>query len=346
MQRDPYEVLGVGRDADETQIKKAFRGMARELHPDVNTDDPEAETKFKECAEAYEILSDADRRATYDRYGHDGLRSGGYAPNFDSFGSIADIFESFFGGGGRQGGPASGGDVATAIELDLEPGGDRRDIRGQLRGGRPVRPLQGQRRRAGDADRDVRPLRRGRPAAGRHADAVRPDDADDRVRRLQRRRPDGIQPVRRVPGPGSAARPAQGQRPGPARDRRRPADPDRRQRPRRRAGGSGRRPPRRRQRAGRRALHPGGRRPDHDRRRLRAARRARCDRRGADARRPDRARGRGRHPAGRRPHAPRPGDAPPAAQRARRPADRRQRRRAPPPHAGTSAGSSRSWRRR
>jgi molecular chaperone DnaJ len=119
MQRDPYEVLGVGRDADESQIKKAFRRLARELHPDVNTDDPDAETKFKECAEAYEILSDADRRATYDRYGHDGLRSGGYAPNFDSFGSIADIFESFFGGGGRQGGPASGGDVATSIELDL-----------------------------------------------------------------------------------------------------------------------------------------------------------------------------------------------------------------------------------
>jgi molecular chaperone DnaJ len=118
MQRDPYEVLGVGRDADDTQIKKAFRGLARELHPDVNTEDPEAETKFKECAEAYEILSDADRRATYDRYGHDGLRSGGYAPNFDSFGSVADIFESFF-GGGRQSGPASGGDVATAIELDL-----------------------------------------------------------------------------------------------------------------------------------------------------------------------------------------------------------------------------------
>jgi molecular chaperone DnaJ len=119
MQRDPYEVLGVTREADDTQIKKAFRGLARELHPDVNTEDPEAETKFKECAEAYEILSDADRRATYDRYGHDGLRSGGYRPNFDSFGSISDIFESFFGSGGRQGGPASGGDVATAIELDL-----------------------------------------------------------------------------------------------------------------------------------------------------------------------------------------------------------------------------------
>ncbi|HMS72191.1 MAG TPA: DnaJ domain-containing protein, partial [Baekduia sp.] len=68
--RDPYEVLGVARDADDTAIKKAFRRLARELHPDTNPDDPEAEERFKEVAEAYEILSDADRRATFDRYGH------------------------------------------------------------------------------------------------------------------------------------------------------------------------------------------------------------------------------------------------------------------------------------
>src|SRR5947199_10325328 len=96
--RDPYEVLGVPRDADETQIKKASRRLARELHPDVNSHDPQAEEKFKEAAEAYEVLSDPDRRATYDRYGHEGLRSGGYAPNFESFGSVGDIFEAFFGG--------------------------------------------------------------------------------------------------------------------------------------------------------------------------------------------------------------------------------------------------------
>src|ERR671939_1311608 len=95
--RDPYEVLGVPRDADETEVKKAFRRLARELHPDVNAHDPDAEEKFKEAAEAYEILNDPERRALYDRYGHDGLRSGGYGPNFESFGSIADIFEAFFG---------------------------------------------------------------------------------------------------------------------------------------------------------------------------------------------------------------------------------------------------------
>jgi molecular chaperone DnaJ len=126
--RDPYEVLGVRRDASEQEIKKAFRKLARELHPDVNAHDPDAEEKFKEAAEAYEILSDSQRRATYDRYGHEGLRTGGYAPNFDGFGSISDLFEAFFGGGqfgaggGRAGGrvgPVPGGDVAANVEVEL-----------------------------------------------------------------------------------------------------------------------------------------------------------------------------------------------------------------------------------
>ena len=123
--RDPYEVLGVERDASEQQIKKAFRTLARELHPDVNAHDPQAEEKFKEAAEAYEILSDSQRRATYDRYGHEGLRSGGYAPNFEGFGSIGDLFEAFFGGAGPfgarsgRGGPSPGADVAAKVELDL-----------------------------------------------------------------------------------------------------------------------------------------------------------------------------------------------------------------------------------
>ncbi len=120
--RDPYDVLGVSRDASEQEVKKAFRRLARELHPDVNAHDPQAEEKFKEAAEAYEILSDPERRATYDRYGHEGLRSGGYAPNFDGFGSIGDLFNAFFGGGspfGASSGPALGGDIAVAVQMTL-----------------------------------------------------------------------------------------------------------------------------------------------------------------------------------------------------------------------------------
>jgi molecular chaperone DnaJ len=122
---DAYELLGVPRDADETQIKKAFRKLARELHPDVNPDDETAEARFKEVAEAYEILSDPERRATYDRYGYEGLRSGGYAPtDFGAFGSLSDILGAFFGGeaglfsGGRAG-PSAGGDVGATLTIDL-----------------------------------------------------------------------------------------------------------------------------------------------------------------------------------------------------------------------------------
>jgi molecular chaperone DnaJ len=127
MPTDYYDVLGVSRGASEQDIKKAFRRLARELHPDVNSHDPDAEDRFKQAAEAYEVLSDPDRRRTYDRYGHDGLRSGGYEPSFEGFGSFADIFDAFFGGGmgdafgfsGGRGGAVQGGDVAVAAEVTL-----------------------------------------------------------------------------------------------------------------------------------------------------------------------------------------------------------------------------------
>jgi molecular chaperone DnaJ len=119
MPRDYYEVLEVTREADETEIKKAFRRLARELHPDVNQA-PDAEERFKEAAEAYEVLSDGERRRTYDAYGHEGLRSGGFDPGA-GFGSIDDIFQAFFGGRGGFGGrgPAPGGDIAVAVEVEL-----------------------------------------------------------------------------------------------------------------------------------------------------------------------------------------------------------------------------------
>ena len=128
MPRDYYDVLGVPRGADEAEVKKAFRRLARELHPDVNAHDPEAEEKFKEVAEAYEVLTDPERRRVYDAYGHEGLRSGGYQPNFGDFGSISDLFSAFFGAGGfdaafggtrTRGGPVQGGDVAAAVAVDL-----------------------------------------------------------------------------------------------------------------------------------------------------------------------------------------------------------------------------------
>ena len=127
MQRDLYDVLGVPRDADQSQIKKAFRKLARELHPDVNKHDPEAEEKFKQAAEAYEILSDSDRRAIFDRYGHEGLGARGFEPGFSGFGSFADIFDAFFGGGdpfgsafgAAAGGAVQGGDIAVSVEVSL-----------------------------------------------------------------------------------------------------------------------------------------------------------------------------------------------------------------------------------
>ena len=129
MKRDYYEVLGVSRQADDSEIKRAFRKLARQLHPDANPDDPEAEERFKELAEAYEVLSDGERRQLYDQYGHDGVRSGGYQPHFEEFGSFADLFGAFFGGGGfesvfggggrRGGGSMQGGDVVVQVAVDL-----------------------------------------------------------------------------------------------------------------------------------------------------------------------------------------------------------------------------------
>jgi molecular chaperone DnaJ len=129
MPRDYYEVLGVSRAADESEIKRAFRRLARELHPDTNTADPQAEEKFKEAAEAYEVLSDADRRRQYDAFGHEGLRSRGFAPNFEGFGSVSDLFSAFFGSGGfdaafgtgrgARGGQMQGADVVVAVAIDL-----------------------------------------------------------------------------------------------------------------------------------------------------------------------------------------------------------------------------------
>jgi molecular chaperone DnaJ len=119
--RDYYEVLGVARGASDDEIKHAFRSLAREVHPDVS-DAPDAEERFKEVVEAYEVLSSSERREIYDRFGHEGLRSGGFTPSFD-FGNLSDLFSAFFGddlfGAGRGRAARRGADVGAAIEIEL-----------------------------------------------------------------------------------------------------------------------------------------------------------------------------------------------------------------------------------
>lgn len=125
---DHYDVLGVSKQATEAEIKKAYRSMARKYHPDQNPDDAEAEAKFKDVANAYEVLGDEERRARYDRFGDDGLGGQGGAPGAGPFGAnLGDIFETFFGGGGGPfgggargpSGPPPGEDLETVLDLDL-----------------------------------------------------------------------------------------------------------------------------------------------------------------------------------------------------------------------------------
>ena len=120
MPGDYYETLGVNRGASEAEVKRAFRRLARELHPDVNAHDPQAEEKFKAAAEAYEVLSDPEQRQTYDRFGHDGLRSGGFPPGGAGFSSVEDIFSAVFGGAFGfevRRGPMRGQDLMHAVEI-------------------------------------------------------------------------------------------------------------------------------------------------------------------------------------------------------------------------------------
>jgi molecular chaperone DnaJ len=123
-ERDYYDVLGVSRDASEAEIKKAFRKLARRLHPDVS-EEPDAEVRFREISEAYEVLSNAETRQLYDRFGHAGLRSGGFTPSHFDLGNLGDLFSAFFGddlfgvAGRGSTGRARGADVSAEVTIDL-----------------------------------------------------------------------------------------------------------------------------------------------------------------------------------------------------------------------------------
>jgi len=130
-QRDYYEVLGIPRNAAQDEIKKSYRKLAMELHPDRNKDNPDAEAKFKEAAEAYDVLGDSEKRQRYDQFGHQAFSGGGFQGQ--RFTNIEDIFEAFgdifggglgdlFGGGRRRGarGPRPGRDLRIALELTLD----------------------------------------------------------------------------------------------------------------------------------------------------------------------------------------------------------------------------------
>jgi len=135
--RDYYEILGVERSSSEDELKKAYRKLAFEFHPDRNQEDPEAEQKFKEAAEAYDVLRDAEKRRRYDTYGHEGLNGGssGFSSSEDIFGSFSDIFGEVFGfsaGGGRGGRrPQAGADLRYNLTITFRQAakGDEVDLR-------------------------------------------------------------------------------------------------------------------------------------------------------------------------------------------------------------------------
>ncbi len=261
-----YAILGVARDAAPEEIKKAFRKRARELHPDVNPGDPDAEARFKETAEAYEVLSNPETRAVYDRYGHEGVRGRGGGTDFADFGSFQDLFDAFFGGDafGQRGGPQRGEDIAVSVTISFVESarGAAREV--EVDRDAVCDVCEGSGAAPGSWPGALRDVRRSGPGAPGGPGTTRPVPADPGVPDLRR--------------PGRGPRPALPELPGarprtrarhrvardPGRALRRTADPDERAGARRRGGRPGGRPLR--ARAGERGRatpprRPGRRRP-------------------------------------------------------------------------------------
>ena len=245
MARDYYETLGVDRGADDAQIKKAFRRLARELHPDVNAHDPDAEEKFKEAAGAYEVLSDPERRRLYDAYGEEGLRGRGYAPDMDALRLglgpvLGDLRPGRLRGRVRR--RAAAAAAARAGPRAATSSRPRRSTSPTPRAASQVEvayeaaalcaTCHGNGAEPGTPIVTCRDLRRHRPAPARRAHRVRPARAHGDLRRLRRRRPRARDAVPRVRRRGARARAPARRGRHPAGHRRRPAHPADAPRPR------------------------------------------------------------------------------------------------------------------
>ena len=162
-ERDYYELLGVARDADEGRSRGPFARLARELHPDVSAA-PDADERFREVVEAYEVLSKSETRELYDRYGHAGLRSGGFEPGHFDFGSLSDLFSAFF-GDDLLGRVARGGAISRRPwrSSSSKPRAGRSAMCRSR--SRSLPALRRRRRRAGQQGDDLSDVRRRRPHA-------------------------------------------------------------------------------------------------------------------------------------------------------------------------------------
>ena len=184
MAGDLYAILGVPRSASADEIKRAYRQKARELHPDTNPDDPETAEHFKELARAYQVLSDPDQRARYDRFGDAGIGGAGGGADSGFGGGLGDLFDAFFGGGGspfgggaRRGpsGPPRGQDMEVVADLAFEQAVFGAQIPVALQAAAALRRLRGHRCRRGSPSRSRAPsaTARARSAACARASSAR-----------------------------------------------------------------------------------------------------------------------------------------------------------------------------